>query len=87
MDELNNEQIMQLLASGVQSTIDEIKLEGHYFADMKVIYCTPRSFKNDAIEYSLNECIVLKKKFPKLICGKDSAIPGTLTPRLILRRL
>jgi adenosine deaminase CECR1 len=67
---LNNEDIMRILNDGVRSTLAEIREEGGYFADMKVIYCTPRSFNNAATAKSLNECIELKKKFSHLICGK-----------------
>ena len=70
---LNNEDIMRILDDGVKSTLAEIKQEGGYFADMKVIYCTPRSFNNAATAQSLNECIELKKKFSHLICGKKAA--------------
>jgi adenosine deaminase CECR1 len=68
---LNNERIMEILDEGVRSTRAEILQEGHYFADMKVIYCTPRSFNNPTIKASLDECIKLKKKFNHLICGFD----------------
>ena len=67
---LNNEDIMKILDDGVKTTMAEIKQQGKYFADMKVIYCTPRSFSKGATAKSLNECIELKKKFSHLICGK-----------------
>lgn len=71
---LNNEDIMRILDDGVRNTLAEIKHDGSgYFADMKVIYCTPRSFSNQATSKSLNECIELKKKFPHRICGTFSA--------------
>ena len=73
---LNNEDIMRILDDGVRATLAEIEKEGHYFADMKVIYCTPRSFNNDATAKSLNECIELKKKFSHLICGR----PWNISP-------
>ena len=56
----------------IQDEIEQQKAVGRYFGGMKVIYCTPRSFSNEAIETSLNECIELKKKFPKLLCGEIS---------------
>jgi adenosine deaminase CECR1 len=61
---------MKILDDGVKATLAEIKQQGDYFADMKVIYCTPRSFDKGATSKSLNECIELKKKFSHLICGK-----------------
>jgi hypothetical protein len=69
---LENGKIMEILDEVVKKTLAEIKEEGRYFADMKVIYCTPRSFGNELTEKSLNECIELKKKFSHLICGKLS---------------
>ena len=54
----------------IQDEIEYQKTTGRYFGGMKVIYCTPRSFGNKAIEDSLNECIELKRKFPNLLCGK-----------------
>ncbi|KAI1824276.1 hypothetical protein F4861DRAFT_539158 [Xylaria intraflava] len=38
---------------------------------MKVIYCTPRSFKREAVMEALNECIEMKKKWPQYIAGFD----------------
>jgi adenosine deaminase CECR1 len=54
----------------IQDEIEYQKTTGRYFGGMKVIYCTPRSFPNKAIEDSLNECIALKREFPNLLCGK-----------------
>jgi adenosine deaminase CECR1 len=42
---------------------------GRYFGGMKVIYCAPRSFSNEQVANCLDECIELKVKFPKLLCG------------------
>jgi adenosine deaminase CECR1 len=42
------------------------------FAGLKVIYCCPRSFQNDRVKASLDECIELKESYPDLICGKSS---------------
>ncbi|RYC55388.1 hypothetical protein CHU98_g10822 [Xylaria longipes] len=41
------------------------------FSGMKVIYCTPRSFKRDAVEKALDECIEMKKRWPDYIAGFD----------------
>lgn len=54
----------------IKDEIDYQKTTGGYFGGLKVIYCTPRSFDNKAIEKSLNDCIELKRRFPDLLCGK-----------------
>ncbi|KAI0517969.1 hypothetical protein F5B22DRAFT_635477 [Xylaria bambusicola] len=41
------------------------------FSGMKVIYCTPRSFKREAVKKALDECIEMKKKWPDYIAGFD----------------
>ncbi|KAI1435451.1 hypothetical protein GGR50DRAFT_687033 [Xylaria sp. CBS 124048] len=41
------------------------------FNGMKVIYCTPRSFKSEAVAKALDECIEMKKKWPQYIAGFD----------------
>ncbi|KAI0437603.1 hypothetical protein F4803DRAFT_538021 [Xylaria telfairii] len=41
------------------------------FSGMKVIYCTPRSFKREAVVKALDECIEMKKKWPGYIAGFD----------------
>ncbi|KAI0861261.1 hypothetical protein F4860DRAFT_476441 [Xylaria cubensis] len=41
------------------------------FSGLKVIYCTPRSFKRDAVEKALDECIEMKKRWPDYIAGFD----------------
>ncbi len=43
-----------------------------YFGGLKVIYCTPRSFSNEMVKYSLNECLEFKKVWPEWIAGKSS---------------
>ena len=67
---IDNTGLLQIIADG----IEEQKKSGRYFGGMKVIYCTPRSFSNEKIHESLNECIELKKKFPELLCGKHCLI-------------
>jgi len=67
---IDNTGLLKIIADA----IEEQKKSGRYFGGMKVIYCTPRSFSNKAIEDSLNECIELKKKFPELLCGKHYLI-------------
>lgn len=43
----------------------------HTFSGLKVIYCTPRSFKREAVKKALEECIEMKKKWPNYIAGFD----------------
>jgi adenosine deaminase CECR1 len=68
--EIDNTGLLQIIAD----EIEHQKETGRYFGGMKVIYCTPRSFTNEAIKESLDECIELKKKFPELLCGKHCLI-------------
>jgi len=69
---LNNEDIMRLIIEGYKKF-----QEGHkekVFKGLKVIYCTPRSFKNDDIKKALDECLKFKrdKELGKYIAGKES---------------
>ncbi|KAJ8132417.1 hypothetical protein O1611_g1212 [Lasiodiplodia mahajangana] len=41
------------------------------FSGMKVIYCTPRSFNREAVRKALDECVLMKKKWPNYIAGFD----------------
>ncbi|KAI1366438.1 hypothetical protein F5Y08DRAFT_327330 [Xylaria arbuscula] len=41
------------------------------FSGLKVIYCTPRSFKREPVKKALEECIEMKKKWPDYIAGFD----------------
>ena len=65
-----NAEIMSIINEELQHTMAELRRNGEYFGGMKVIYCTPRSFRKDQIEDALNECIELKQKFGNLVCGK-----------------
>ena len=61
------------------------------FGGLKIIYCTPRSFDNEQIRESLDECLRFKKEWPELIAGKfcitNLEIKICLTPfRLRSRR-
>lgn len=42
------------------------------FGGLKVIYCTPRVFEKDQIQWALDECFAMKKdsKYEKYIAGK-----------------
>lgn len=68
---IGNEGIMKIIEEELQATMEKIKRDGGYFGGMKVIYCTPRSFQNKQIELALDECIELKQKYSKLLCGKS----------------
>lgn len=69
---IGNEGIMQIISEELQRTMDKLEREGKYFGGMKVIYCTPRSFKNEQIANALDECIELKLKYKDLLCGKTN---------------
>ena len=66
MGRIDNNDLLQIIAD----EIEEQKKSRGYFGGMKVIYCTPRSFKNEEVKNSLDECIELKIAFPELLCGK-----------------
>lgn len=67
---IGNQGIMEIIDQELKKTVEEIRQRGDYFGGMKVIYCTPRSFRNDQIEVALDECIDLKKKYMDLLCGE-----------------
>ena len=67
---IGNEGIMKIIDEELQIAMEQISKKGDYFGGMKVIYCTPRSFRKEQIEVALDECIALKKKYNELICGK-----------------
>jgi adenosine deaminase CECR1 len=69
-DSYRNADIMRIINEELQNTMEIVRNEnGDYFGGMKVIYCTPRSFQKEQIEAALNECIDLKHKYSKLLCG------------------
>jgi adenosine deaminase CECR1 len=71
---IGNEGILKIIDEELKNTMDKLKREGKYFGGMKVIYCTPRSFKKEQVETALDECIDLKLKYPDLLCGKTAEI-------------
>ncbi|KAA8572733.1 hypothetical protein EYC84_003319 [Monilinia fructicola] len=71
MKTIGNEGIMNIIDEELHRTMQNIRSAKQYFGGMKVIYCTPRSFDRGQIEVALDECIDLKKKYPKLLCGFD----------------
>ncbi|CAD6439791.1 b412b1f9-ccf0-446c-a8d7-81504a189034 [Sclerotinia trifoliorum] len=70
---IGNEGILNIIDEELHRTMQEIRNDENklYFGGMKVIYCTPRSFDRGQIEVALDECIDLKKKYQKLLCGFD----------------
>ncbi|KAG4428746.1 hypothetical protein IFR05_015771 [Cadophora sp. M221] len=68
---IGNQGIMKIIEEELRNTMKKITKSGQFFGGMKVIYCTPRSFKKEQVEASLNECIDLKLKFRHLLCGFD----------------
>jgi adenosine deaminase CECR1 len=68
-----NRDIVKIIEEELEIQKEKINAaNGQYFGGMKVIYCTPRSFSNEEVRISLNECIDLKAEFSDLICGKYS---------------
>jgi len=67
---MGNEEIMRIIDEELKNTMTKLARQGKYFGGMKVIYCTPRSFKKTQIEAALNECISLKQKYKHLLCGE-----------------
>ncbi|EMD86791.1 hypothetical protein COCHEDRAFT_1048068, partial [Bipolaris maydis C5] len=51
--------------------LEKKKEEEKFPFGLKIIYCAPRSIGIDAMERKLQECMLLKKDFPYLICGFD----------------
>lgn len=66
---INNEGLCELIIEETEAKILSLKKANVFFGGMKVIYCCPRSFERKIVKKALDECISLKKKFPKLICG------------------
>lgn len=68
---IGNEGIMRIINEELQKTMIQIRDNNEYFGGMKVIYCTPRSFRKDQVKDALDECIDLKIKYKDLLCGFD----------------
>lgn len=69
LSNINNEDLCQLILDETDKKILTLRERNIFFGGMKVIYCCPRSFDKDVVKEALEECIILKQKFPKLICG------------------
>jgi adenosine deaminase CECR1 len=73
---INNAAQMQLIIDGVEAKQAELRKKGeiHKFPfGLKIIYCTPRSIKNELMQKEMMDCIKLKLQYPNLICGKHHA--------------
>ncbi|EGE82119.1 adenosine deaminase [Blastomyces dermatitidis ATCC 18188] len=65
---------MQIIRDEVKAKIKQLDADGKgagRFKGLKVIYCAPRSIKNEDMAWCLKDCISLKQEFPELICGFD----------------
>lgn len=66
---VDNTTIMDIITEEVGAFRKRMEDEGHFFGGLKVIYCTPRSFKNDEVKAALAECLEFKKRWPNWIAG------------------
>jgi adenosine deaminase CECR1 len=66
--QIDNEGIMRIIMEEYEAFQKESR---GYFAGMKIIYCTPRSFSNELVAHALNECIEFKRRWPAWIAGFD----------------
>jgi adenosine deaminase CECR1 len=81
---IDNWGIMRIIIAEVEKFQSDMRLQGRYFGGLKVIYCTPRSFKPSDVNAALNECIKFKRKWPQWIAGWPSHFPDP-TPTLLTR--
>ena len=90
-EEVRNAAQMQLIVKGVLAKQAQLKKEQrlHKFPfGLKIIYCTPRSIPKKMMQEEMKQCIGLKEKFPKLICGKLSSqiecLPAIDIPQVLI---
>jgi adenosine deaminase CECR1 len=72
--QINHSGQMRILLEEVAKVHADLKSrnELHKFPFVpKIIYCAPRSIPTWMMEREINDCILLKKEFPDLICGFD----------------
>jgi adenosine deaminase CECR1 len=76
---IDNAGIMEIIISECEAFADGLRRRRErgeegvpYFAGLKVIYCTPRSFSNENVGFALRECLEFKKRWPKWIAGMFS---------------
>ncbi|SPO04929.1 related to CECR1 protein [Cephalotrichum gorgonifer] len=71
-DTIDNVGIMKIIIEVYNEFKEENEKNNKgYFAGLKVIYCTPRSFVNEKVAFALEECIKFKKEWPEWIAGFD----------------
>jgi len=63
--QIDNEGIMDIIIE----EYERFKTTTSKFYGLKVIYCTPRSFSEDAVAEALDECTRFKRKYPQYIAG------------------
>ncbi|KFA50882.1 hypothetical protein S40293_02493 [Stachybotrys chartarum IBT 40293] len=68
---IDNWGIMRIIIDEVEKFQLDMKRQGRFFGGLKVIYCTPRSFRPSDVKTSLLECIEFKKTWPDWIAGFD----------------
>jgi adenosine deaminase CECR1 len=66
---IDNWGIMRIIIDEVERFQLDMKRQGRFFGGLKVIYCTPRSFRPSDVKTSLLECIEFKKTWPDWIAG------------------
>ncbi|KAM0331430.1 hypothetical protein ACHAQA_003103 [Verticillium albo-atrum] len=66
--QVDNRGIMKMIMEEYETF--QKKTDG-YFGGMKIIYCTPRSFNREQVEFALAECLAFKKEWPTWIAGFD----------------
>ena len=74
-------QQMEMVTEAVDKKMTQLDSEGklHLFPfGLKIIYCTPRSISKEKMRTEMIDCIKLKAKFPKLICGTYDGYQGCL---------
>jgi len=65
---IDNEGIMEIIMQEYDRF--QQKTNG-YFGGLKIIYCTPRSFSNQQVQFALYQCFEFKKRWPEWIAGFD----------------
>jgi adenosine deaminase CECR1 len=68
---IDNWGIMKIIIAEVEKFQADMRQQGRFFGGLKVIYCTPRSFKPSDVKTALAECIEFKKTWPQWIAGFD----------------
>lgn len=67
---IDNWGIMEIIIAEVEAFMADMARENKPFGGLKVIYCTPRSFKPENVKAALDQCIEFKEKWPQWIAGQ-----------------